>query len=236
MAAAYADRMKIGRWLRWAPLAAVAAGMWAQTPELDLPRPGTIILTEVTGRATAMNGDERKTLKADDRLRVGGTVETDRRSVATLLFSNGASVQLGSTTELEVEEFGQVPVSSSVKYAELKEEPTLSRTKLRLVRGDAQATVKPLKAARGSSFTLTLPAGTVRIREGTIRVLVQMSELGLGVCDLELLNGLADFEPVGGKFTPIPVGKKLALAVEQDKKTGAIKMIEMPKPAASAAK
>jgi hypothetical protein len=219
-------------------LAAVGlvAGLRAQAPEINLPRPGTIIVAELTGSGSAVNGDQRKPLKQDDRLRVGTTVTTARRTVATLLFSNGASVQLGAESELEVEEFGQAAVSGNLKYAELKEEPTISRTRLRLANGDVRGTVKPLKAARGSTFTLTLIAGTLRIREGTFNAMVRMSELGLGVCHVEVLNGAAEFEPVGGKFAPVPAGRKLTFAIEQDKATGAVKLGEMPKETAKAKK
>ena len=212
-------------------LAAVAlvAGLRAQTPEITLPRPGTIIVAELTGSGSAMNGDQQKPLKQDDRLRVGTTLTTQRRSVATLLFSNGASVQLGAESELEVEEFGQAPVSGNLKFAELKEEPTVSRTRLRLASGDVRGTIKPLKTTRGSTFTLTLIAGTLRIREGAFSAMVRMSDFGLGVCNLEVFNGAAEFEPVGGKFAPLPAGRKLAFAIEQDKATGAVKIGEMPK-------
>lgn len=212
-------------------LAAVAlvAGVRAQAPEVNLPRPGTIIVAELTGRGSAVNGDQSKALKQDDRLRVGATLKTERRSMATFLFSNGATVQLGPESELEVEEFGQAPVSGNLKYAELKEEPTISRTRLVLANGDVRGTVKPLKTARGSTFTLTLIAGTLRIREGTFSAMVRMSDLGLGVCNVELLSGSADFEPVGGKFAPLPASRKLAFAIEQDKASGAVKIGEMPK-------
>ena len=215
---------------------ALVAGLRAQTPEPNLPRPGTIIVTEVTGTAAALNGDQRKPLKLDDRLRVGATIATDRRSMATLLFSNGASVQLGSETELEVEEFGQAPVSGSLKYAELKEEPTISRTRLRLGQGSVRGTIKPLKAARGSTFTLALITGTLRIREGAFHAMVRMSDLGLGVCNVEVLNGTAEFEPIGGKFAPLAAGRKLSFAIEQDKTTGAVKIGEMPQETAAGKK
>jgi hypothetical protein len=206
---------------------ALVAGLQAQVPEPSLPRPGTIMVAEVTGTATALNGDQRKPLKLDDRLRVGATVTTERRSMASLLFSNGASVELSSESELEVEEFGQAPVSGRPKYAELKEEPTISRTRLRLGHGNVRGTVKPLKTARGSTFTLTLIAGTLRIREGSFHAMVRMSDLGLGVCTLELLNGSAEFELIGGKFAPLAAGQKLSIAIEQNRTTGALG--EMPK-------
>ena len=221
-------------WRRLTAVVALAAAWPLEAAEPDLPRPGTIVISELSGAGAAVTGDQRKPLKADERLRVGATVVTERRSLVTLLFSNGASVQLGSESELEVEEFGQAPVSGNLKYAELKEEPTVSRTRLRLVRGDVHVTVKPLRATRGSSFTLSLLAGTLRIRDGSVHVMLRMSDPGLGVCNVELLGGAAEFEPPGGKFTALPpVGRKLSFAIEQDKRTGAVTLGEMPKPAAA---
>ena len=201
----------------------------AQVPEPSLPRPGAVVVVDVTGEATAGVGDQRNPIKADDRLRVGSTIATERRSLATIVLSNGTTLRLGSESELEVEEFGQAPVSGSLKFNELKEEPTISRTRLRLLRGDVTVDVKPLKVSRGSSFMLTMIAGTVRLAEGTFQARVRMSDLGLGVCTFELDKGAAEFEVVGGAFTPVAAGRKLAFAIELDKSTGAPKIGEMPK-------
>ena len=116
-----------------------------------------------------------------------------------------------------------------MKFAELTAEPTLSRTRLRLVRGDATIEVKPLKVVRGSSLLISLPAGTVRLGDGTVRAMVRMSDVGLGVCTLELQKGAAEFEGMGLSFVPVPLGRKLAFALEVEKATGAIKVGEMPK-------
>ena len=201
----------------------------AQGVEISLPRPGSVVATHVSGEATVVSGDERRPIKGDDRLRVGATVTTGRKSYLILTLSNGASIELGSESELEVEEFGQSPISGSVKIAELTAEPTLSRTRLRLVRGDVTVEVKPLQVARGSSFQITLPAGTVRLGEGTVRAMVRMSDLGLGVCTLELQKGAAEFEATDKPFVAVPLGRKLAFALEVDKVSGEIKVGEMPK-------
>lgn len=181
------------------------------------------------GEVTAGVGDEQKRAVPDDRLRVGSTIVTGRRSLATLTLSNGATLQIGPESELEIEEFGQAPVSGSPKVAEMKEEPTISRTRLRLSRGEVVVEVKPLKTSRGSSFTLTTVAGTLRIADGTFRTTIQMSDLGLGIATLELQRGAAEFEVAGSNFQPVPSGKKLLFALETDKATGAIKVGEMPK-------
>jgi hypothetical protein len=207
----------------------------AEVPELSLPRPGTVMVGEITGTVTSIAGDQRKSVKPDERLRVGSTVTTGRRSVATLRFSNGAMVQLGADSELEIEEFGQAPFSGSTKFAELKEDPSLSKTKLRLLRGDVAIIVKPLKVNRGSSFTLTLLGGTVQTGDASFRAWVQMSDLGLGVCNVELQRGSAQFEPLGRPVVPLVEGRKLTFAIEQDK-AGVVKLSDMPAEPAAAKK
>lgn len=220
------------RWLGVAlgALGASAAGR-AQAPEIDLPRPGIVIVAEVTGEVTMTSAEQKRTLKADDRVRIGATVATGRRSLTKLNLSNGIAVQLGSDSEIEIEEFGQAPFSSTSKFPDLKAEPSLSRTRIRLVRGDVVVTVKKLQVGRGSSFGLSTPAGTLRMAEGAFRAMVRMHDLGLGVATLEVQTGAAEFEVAGSTgFAPVPLGRKVAFALEVDK-SGVVKVGEMPKEA-----
>ena len=212
----------------------LATGLGAQEPELVLPRPGSIVVADITGEVAVTAGGQRRVPKPEERLRVGSTLSTGRKSLFTVTLSNGASLQLGSESEVEIEEFGQAPISGSVKFAELKEEPTLSRTRLNLLRGDVSIEARPLKVARGSSFHLTFAAGTLRVTEGTVRVRVQMSDLGLGVASVELVNGRAEFEVPGGTVAPVPPGRKLAFALEVNKTTGVTKVGPMPEAPAKA--
>lgn len=222
--------VKTWRWLGGSLMTAAATlALQAQAPEPSLPRPGVVVVAQITGDVFAGIGDERKPVKIDERVRVGSTISTGRKSLATIVLSNGATLQLGSESALEVEEFGQAPTLNSVKFAELKEEPTISRTQLRLLRGDVSVDVKPLKVSRGSSFMLSTAAGTLKLGDGFFRAMVRMSDLGLGVCTLELQRGAAEFEIVGAAFVPVPVGRKLAFALELDKATGVVKVGEMPK-------
>ena len=223
--------VKTWRWLGGMLVLGIGAKVAAraQPPEISLPRPGAVVATHVAGEAFIVSEGERRPIKSDERLRVGAVVATGRKSFLVLMLSNGASIQLGSESELEVEEFGQSPISGNVKIAELTAEPTLSRTRLRLLRGDVSIEVKPLKVVRGSSFLISLPAGTMRVGDGTVRAMVRMSDLGLGVCTLELQKGAAEFEGMGLAYVPMPLGRKLAFAIEVEKATGAIKVGEMPK-------
>ena len=210
----------------------VLSAVRGQVPEPDLPRPGAVVVSSLLGEAFMIAGDVRRPLKPDDRLRVGVTLTTGRRSMLLLLLSNGASIELDSESEIELEEFGQLVVSSSLKIQDLKEEPTVSRTRLRLVRGAVTIDVKPLKVARGSSFILGTPAGNLRTGAGTARAMVRMSDLGLGICSIELQKGAAEFEPPGKAFSPLPAGRNFTYALEIEKATGAIKVGELLPPMA----
>lgn len=223
----YLGKVRLRRWLGLGVWLVASVMGQAQTPTFT--RPGSMMVTDVVGGATVVAGGAEKALKIEERLRAEVTFKTERKSALELEFSNGTLLRLGADSEIVVEEFWQQPHSQPGKIAEWKEEPSPSRGRLRLVRGDFIATVKPLKTARGSSFTVELIAGTLRVTSGVILARVQMTDLGIGLCTLELREGLAEFEPVGGKFAPLPAGKRLALALEVDSASGAVKIGEMPK-------
>jgi hypothetical protein len=230
--------MKMVRWFSGLLIAGMAGiVLRAQVAEPSLPRPGAVLVLDVIGEAKAVTSDQQKPVKVEERLRVGSTIVTERMSLVTLILSNGATLRIGSESELEVEEFGQATISGSPKFVEMKAEPTVSRTRLRLVRGDVTIEVKPLNVSRGSSFMLATLAGTVRSAEGKFHAGVRMSDLGLGVCTIEVENGSAEFEPIGGNFIPVLAGRTLAFALELDRVTGAVKVSDMPtKPAADTRK
>jgi hypothetical protein len=226
------------RWPRSVLMIVAAAGalMGAEDSEPLLPRPGAVLVADVIGEAIAMASEQEKVLKGEDRVRVGSTITTERMSLVTLLLSNGASLRIGSESELEIEEFGQGTIPDGLKFAELTEEPTVSRTRLRLLRGDVLIEVKPLDTSRGSSFMLSTVAGTVRSTEGRFHARVRMSDLGLGVFTIELERGAAEFEVIGGKFVPLQPGRLTAFALELDPATGLVKVTDMPQKAAKSAK
>ena len=223
----YVVSVKTQRWLgAWAAMM-VGSVLAAQAPTFT--RPGAFTVVDVEGEVIlAANGEERA-LKVDERLRAEATFKTARLSNATIEFSNGVVLRVGSRSEVEVDEYWQQPHLQSAKVSDMKEEPSPSRTLLRLVSGDLVVSVKPLLVARGSTFHLELVAGTLRMTEGTLRARVQMTEVGIGYCSLELQSGSAEFERVGGAFAPVPVGRLMAFAVEVNRVTGAVKVGEMPK-------
>lgn len=218
---------------RWLALATLALGLVASVPAQApavFTRPGVIVVNEIIGSVQTVKEGSSAAAVKDQTLRAEVAFKTGRRSSATLEFSNGSTLQIGVESEVAVDEYWQLPHSQSGKMADWKEEPSASRATLRLVRGDLSGTIKTLKVARGSSFTVDLAAGTLRIVEGDFSARVEMTPLGLGICVVEMGRGRGEFEPVGGKLTPLAVGKRLAFAVEQDARTGTMKVEPAPEP------
>lgn len=221
-------------------MAVVAVGVWtglrAQVPDVVITRPGQAAIASISGEVAVTAAGQRHAAKLEERVRVDGVVTTGRKSLVTLAFSNGAVVELGPEAELEIEELLQAPFTGNPKPEAMKEEPSVSRTRIRLVRGDLRLTVKPLKAARGSMFVVAMPAGNVRVEEGALAAMVRMTEVGLGLCTLELELGRAEFELAGAAYARISAGQRLAFAIEVDRATGAVKVGPMPKAEAPAKK
>ncbi len=205
--------------------AAISAGRAA---EAALTRPGQLTVTAVAGELSVRAGDNVKPAKADDRVRVDSRLLTGRRSLATLAFSNGTILELGPDSEMEVEELLQAPFATALQPAEWKVEPSVSRTRLRLVRGEARVTVKRLLSARGSVLAIVIAAGVASVDEGSLRVQVRMTELGIGLCVVELTRGAGGvFEPAGGVPRALNAGQRTQWSVETDSATRAFRVTEL---------
>ena len=204
-----------------------ASAGWGQG--VVFTRPGTMIVTEVSGEAVAVAETGTAALKVEQRLRAEVGFRTGRRSSVGLELANGTRARIGSESEVTVPEFWQQPHSQAGKLETWKEEPSLSRTRWIVNRGDLTLQVKPLRVAGGSSLVVEVNAGVVRMTEGVLRARVQTTEVGIGLCTLELESGRAELERLGGAVTPLVAGKPLVLAVETDRRTGAVTVSEAPK-------
>lgn len=188
----------------------------ASAAEPALTRPGQLTVSAITGELSVRSGEVVRPAKADERVRADSRLVTGRRSLATLAFSNGATLELGPESEVEVEELLQAPFTTVLKPAEWKVEPSVSRTRLRVIRGEARVTLKRLLAARGSAFLLVTPAGTASVEEGALRAQVRMTEIGIGLCAVELTQGAATFETEGGSARALEAGRRTQWSVEID--------------------
>lgn len=122
---------------------------------------GLILVAKATGRTAMELNGQRGPLVADQRVPVGAKVLTAPDSSAVLVFSNGATLHLGSDTALLIEEFSQEPFSPAITVSAATVEPSVSRTLLRLLYGELVGNVKRPKPHEGSVFKITTPIGTV---------------------------------------------------------------------------
>jgi len=218
----------LGRfWSAAAFMVMVAGWVSIRGAEAVLTRPGQLTVTSVTGELTVRAGDGVRPVKAEERVRVDSRLSSGRRSLATLTFSNGATLELGPDSEVEVEELLQAPFSTALKPAEWKAEPSVSRTRLRLIRGEARVAVKRLLAVRGSVFAVATPAGVATVDEGVLRVQARMTEIGLGLCVVELTQGAGALELEGGEVRALAAGIRTQWSVETDSVTKRNRVTEL---------
>ena len=151
----------------------MAQGQEQSKAAATAPRaPGQIVVSMVVGEAFAMAAaDPQKTpLTRGMRLAEGQVITTGKAARVVLVFSNGATVNLGAESVLSIDEFLQNPFADVIKVGDLQEEPTTSTTKLHLVRGELVSNVKKLRRADGSIFTIETPVGAAGIRGTTFRL------------------------------------------------------------------
>ncbi len=171
----------------------------AQTPAAPAAMPpGQILAAKVTGNVTmTVGGGASVKLNNNDPVSQHATIVTDKEASVVLVFSNGATTQLGSDTQLVIDEFLQDPFSAAITVADLNEEPTTSRTKLRLTHGELVGNVKHLKHEQGSAFTVETPVGAAGIRGTTFRIVFRPSGTGLAFFSLSTVEGNVAFQQPG---------------------------------------
>jgi hypothetical protein len=167
----------------------------AAAPAAAVQPPGQIIAAKVTGKVTMTIGAAAPTaLNNNDAVPEHAVVTTDPDASVVLVFSNGATTQLGSDTILSIDQFLQDPFSAQIKVADLDAEPTTSKTKLRLTRGELVGNVKHLNHTNGSTFTIETPVGAAGIRGTTFRIVFRPSGTGLAFFSLSTVEGNVAFQ------------------------------------------
>jgi len=150
----------------------------------------------------------------------GAIVTTAKGSSVVLVFSNGATVNLGSDTALDIEQFTQDPFSTAFNAAAAKVEPSASTTKLKLVHGDLVSKVAKLNAKKGSTFTVATPVGAAGIRGTVFRIVYIPDGLGHASFKLTTLEGNVVVTLASGTVNAPPVevaaGKEVTADVNVD--------------------
>lgn len=176
--------------------------------------PGTIRATRVEGTVKVkMAGAEISLVKGVDRdISQGSVVTTDANSGVVLLFSNGASISLGASSELNIVEFTQNPFEAgpNFKPAEATEEPSISNTNLVLTKGELVGNVKKLKKGGPveSKFTVGTPVGAAGIRGTTFRIVYRPDTNGRVNFILTTVEGTVELQ-IGSVAITDPQGVKV---------------------------
>lgn len=179
--------------------------------------PGKITVAKVTGTVSAAkSGEAPVTLNVGDVLAQEHTVTTAAGSSVILVFSNGATLNLGAESTLQISEFQIDPFSTSIPLSELTEEPTTSVTRLHLARGELVGNVKHLKQEQGSSFVIDTPVGAAGIRGTTFRIVFRPDSSGRVFFTLSTAEGSVLFTGQNTTAAPVPVetGKEVVVNVE----------------------
>jgi hypothetical protein len=159
-------------------------------------------------------------LRDEDLLVQGDVVTTALKSSVVLVFSNGSTVSIGPESRVAIDEFTQDPFAADVKLSEIKEEPSVSHTKLKMTYGELVGNVKHLNGA--STFEVDTPVGAAGIRGTTFRLVYRPKGNGQAFFSLSTASGTVFF--TGSTGAPITVGanQEVDIKVTIDPTTGAV--------------
>ncbi len=187
--------------------------------------PGHILAVKVHGAVTAKSGDGTvRTLADNNTLTQDSTVTTAAGSSVILIFSNGATLNLGPDSELVIEQFLQDPFGDQIKVADMQEEPTTSQTTLSLTRGELVGDVKHLKKDRGSEFTVKTPVGAAGIRGTQFRIVFKPDASGKVFFTLATAEGEVLFQGEAAAGVSVPKDQEVSVTIDAtvDTATGKI--------------
>jgi len=178
---------------------------------------GSIKIARVSGEVFAIDHATglKTRLSLNSLVSDGQTVETGPGASVVLAFSNGAVVNVKENSQLSVDEFLQNPFSSAFRLRDAMHEPSVSTTRLDLLRGEIISQVKKLNRDAGSSFTVETPVGAAGIR-GTAFLLSFHSDAGTAHFVLSMAEGLIRFLPLHGHPVEVPAGKEVSASASID--------------------
>jgi hypothetical protein len=177
------------KYLTWLWLLGFAAFLCMDASAQTAQAPGQIRVAKVTGMATAVKDGNTITLQNGTELTQGYVVNTGKNSSVVLVFSNGATLNLAADTSLAIDEFTQDPFAEELSVSKLTSEPSTSKTKLNLSRGELVGNVKKLNYDAGSSFSIQTPVGAAGIRGTTFRIIFRPDGTGKAFFSLTTVEG-----------------------------------------------
>ncbi len=174
---------------------------------------GQIKAVKIAGQVSKVSANGTQTpLKDGDSLVETDAVVTAKGGSVVLVLSNGSSVKVGSDSRLAIEEFKMDPLAAEVKMSDLKEEPSVSQTKLNLAYGEMVGDVKKLN--KSSSYSIKTPVGAAGIRGTIYRIVFRPDSTGKAFFTVSTADGLVVMEGVSSAAIPIAEGKEVVVEVD----------------------
>jgi FecR-like protein len=173
---------------------------------------GQIQAARVLGHVEAISKVDGVTrvLHDGDKVSEQTTIRTLPGASIILVFSNGATVNVGADSSLDIDQFDQDPFAADVKVSELTQEPSTSTTKLNLTRGELVGKVVHLNVDRGSEFTVQTPVGAAGIRGTTFRIIFRPDpKTGKAFFEVTTADGRVLFTGITTGPVSIPSGKQV---------------------------
>jgi hypothetical protein len=172
---------------------------------------GRILAARVQGHVSAVSKIDGQThaLKDGDSVSEQTQIVTAPGANIILVFSNGATVNLGSDSSLDIEQFDQDPFAADLKVSELKQEPGTSTTRLNLTKGELVGKVVHLNVDKGSEFTVQTPVGAAGIRGTTFRIVFRPGRNGKAFFVVTTADGTVVFRGITSAPVTIPAGKQI---------------------------
>lgn len=169
--------------------------------------PGQIKAMRVRGDvfATVKATQVRSALADNAFITEGTTVTTAKGASVVLVFSNGATINLGTDSALDIDRFTQEPFTTNFNAATVTEEPTTSTTRLNLTHGELVSKVAKLHQSGGSSFQVSTPVGAAGIRGTTFRIVYIPDGAGHATFTLTTLEGNVAVTLATGTVNAAPV-------------------------------
>lgn len=205
-------------------LAAVSAD--AQVQQITLTRIGpTVQVTDTAGQRPTFEAQTNGTEVYEDDLIL--TIGDGSRVI--LVFSNGATINIGEDSQVEIRQFVQDPFSSDYAFGEATTEPanSTSQTRIHLTQGELIGNVKSLN--EGSSFEISTPAGAAGIRGTTFKVVFRPDGAGGAFFTVTTIEGNVVVSTLTGSLADTPIAvtdqQEVEITVEVNDETGEVTVL-----------
>jgi hypothetical protein len=195
---------------------AFPASAKAQEPADAPMKNGIIVLTAFEGdvKISSSSSDETQVPSKGAILKQGQVITTGPKAKASLAFENGIVMEVAPSSKFLIQEFQQAPWDvAPEKLAEMKSEPSKSKTTGFLEYGDIITGVKKLKP--GSSLEVSTPLGTAGIRGTDFKTsAVKNSDGTPKAFTVGVATGEVGVRSAGGSDSvPVPAGTASTVTV-----------------------